>query len=66
MCPLWKHPVLAAVSLPMEKFDYGLGERTLKQPPKFMLHRIMSKFLGVVSISEGRYIIASIQKFVVL
>lgn len=52
--------MLAAVSLPMEKFDYGLEERTLKQPPKFMLHRIISKFLGMVLINEGRYIISNI------
>lgn len=48
--------MLAAVSLPVEKFDNGLGEHTLK----FMLHRTMSKFLEVVLINEGRCIIANI------
>lgn len=41
-------------------FLIAMGKHTLKQPPKFTLHRIISKFLGMVLINEGRYIISNI------
>lgn len=45
----------------MEELNRVLGEEyTLKQLSKFVLHRMMIEFLGMVLINDSRYIIANI------
>lgn len=51
--------MLGALSLPKEEFTRGLGEYTLKQLSKFVLHRMIIKFLGMVLINDGIYTTAN-------